>query len=142
MRRGYELNSLFFGRPIRPFHLAVMLATGTIAYTLLFRHTRETSGFCQCDATGHLLGYVAVASAVFLLVGWWFRKEWFAEWGLLLAVGVWVTRMVYVLINSESTGTFNSTWASAFLSAAWAIGAGGAYLLERYDHMMEEEESE
>ena len=144
IRRGYELQHLFLGRPIRPFHLAVMLATGTIAYTQLMSHNPGRYGMCNCDWTGHALGWVAAAAAVFLFLGWWIKPEWrgnqkwLAEWGLLLAVGVWLTRTVYVLI-SDAGGLLNNPVASAVLSFAWAVGAGGAYLLERYDHVMESE---
>lgn len=135
IRRGYELNQLFFGRPIRPFHLAVMLSTGTVGYTL-------TKNYDETGRTAFLLGVIAFIASGFLFLGWWIKpnwnldQRWFAEWGLLLALGVWLSRAFYVLI-SDYSGLLNNTAASIILSVAWAVGSGGAYLLERYDHVME-----
>lgn len=129
-RKGYELEGLFLDRPIRPFHFAVMLATSTIA-VLLWIPSETIDGW---EGPGsHVLAVAATNSALLLFVGWWFRNEWAAEWGLLLAVGVWVARAFYVLSTGGESGVI-VPWASATLSIAWAIGAGGAYLLERYDH--------
>lgn len=136
IRRGYELKRLFLGRPIRPFHLAVMLATGTVGYTLLRSFSDEKGGMA------FLLGIIASIASGFLFLGWWVKpnwkldQQWFAEWGLLLALGVWLSRAFYVLI-SDYSGVLNNTAASVILSVAWAVGSGGAYLLERYDHVME-----
>jgi hypothetical protein len=131
VRRGYELESLFLGRPVRPFHLAVTIATGVIAWTLL------TDGKMDWvyHSAAHLIGLTAAVSSIFLTIGWWFRKEWFAEWGLLLATGVWASRAVYAAFAGQGLLVINQ-WASMLLSIAWAIGAGGAYLLERYDDEM------
>ena len=142
-RRGYELKTLFFGRPIRPFHLAVMIATVVIGYQLLVTSKHDNpEAFCACGTASHVLGSLSLIASLFLFLGWfvkpeWRRKNfsplWFAEWGLLLAVGVWLTRAVYVLISDDESGLLRNPYASALLSIAWAIGAGGAYLLERYD---------
>ena len=129
VRRGYELKGLFLGRPIRPFHLAVTIATAVVAYTLF--ETGEMHWFYH-SAT-HLLGLFALLSSIFLFIGWWWRNEWAAEWGLVLATGVWSSRAVYAMLAGEGLLVVNQ-WASVLLSLAWAIGAGGAYLLERYDH--------
>jgi len=134
-RRGYELKGLFFGRPIRPFHLAVTIATTVVSYTLLeigemhWLHHSVT----------HLIGVIALLSSTFLFIGWWWRNERAAEWGLLLAVGVWTSRTVYASLAGQGLLVVNQ-WASVFLSLAWAVGAGGAYLLERYDHALVNDE--
>lgn len=151
VRRGYELKHLFFGRPIRPFHFAVMISTGTIGVFVLARQYVDINSFgyqnCWCDWPGILLSIAAIVSASMLFLGWWIKprwswnQSWFSEWGLLLAIGVWLSRSVYVLI-SDSAGILNHPAASALLSLAWAIGAAGSYFLERYDHVMEGGESE
>ena len=135
IRRGYELKTLFFGRPIRPFHLAVMIATSVVGVTNL-QSDEET---VLLHASSKILALFALTSAIFLIVGWWFSKETVAEWGLLLAVGVWVTRAVYIGITNDGLLVLGTT-AAVLLSLAWAIGAGGAYILERYDHIISDEE--
>jgi hypothetical protein len=127
-RRGYELDGLFFGRPIRPFHLAVTLSTGVVAYVL---HRVLDAGWTSTAA--HTLGAVATVSVVLLTVGWWRTNDWCAEWGLLLATGVWTARGVLIVIDPNVTPLFGP-FPSALLSFAWAVGAGGAYMLERLDH--------
>jgi hypothetical protein len=134
LRRGYELKTLFFGRPVRPFHLAITIATAVIAVSLY--GLGDQSGWPE-GAAAHTLATAAVFSAIALTVGWWFRSDNWAEWGLLFAVGVWISRAVYVII-SESEGLLNNPILSSLLSLSWAIGAGGAYLLERYDHVIGE----
>jgi hypothetical protein len=91
------------------------------------------------DLQNQITAVVMLTSAVLLTVGWWWRNEWCAEWGLLLATGAWVSRAVY--ISLAGTGFLGYTDAplqvsvvSAIVSLAWAVGAAGAYLLERYDH--------
>jgi hypothetical protein len=131
IRRGYELKGLFFGRPIRPFHLAVTIATFVIAVSNIT--TMETTVLGH--SVSHLLGFLALMSGVLLSFGWWWRNEWAAEWGLLLATGVWISRGIYIALTDENLYVLG-TIGSVILSFAWAIGAGGAYLLERYDHMV------
>jgi hypothetical protein len=135
IRRGYELKTLFFGRPIRPFHLAVTIATLVVAITNL---TNSPDTFLL-HASSNVLGAFALCSVVLLTIGWWFTNDWSAEWGLLLAVGVWVTRGVYIGITDDGLFVVG-TVAAVVLSLAWAVGAGGAYILERYDHIISDEE--
>lgn len=129
VRKGYELDVTFLGRPVRPFHLAVTIATAVVAATFLSDGSME---WWNHTAT-HLIGALAFTSSVLLTVGWWLRNEWAAEWGLLLSTGVWLSRAVYALLAGEGL-IINNPAASFFLSLAWAVGAGGAYLLERIDH--------
>ena len=132
VRRGYELKSLFFGRPIRPFHLAVTIATLVVAVSNLFAHQDAT--FLN-HTSSSILGAIALAAVIFLFIGWWRTNDFAAEWGLLLATGVWLSRAVYIAIT-ENNLLVLGTLASVVLSLSWAIGAGGAYLLERYDHVV------
>jgi hypothetical protein len=133
IRRGYELRGLFLGRPIRPFHFAVTIATTVIAVALLETGTMDWFP----HSVVHVVGAFSLMASVFLSYGWWFRNDTAAEWGLLIACGVWVSRAFYALIGGEGLLIANQ-WTSFFLSIAWAVGAGGAYLLERYDHQVSE----
>lgn len=135
IRRGYELQSLFFGRPVRPFHLAVTLSTLIIAISnLTSRLTHDEKTFLG-HTSSMVLGAFALTAVVMLTIGWWYDQDFSAEWGLLIATGVWMSRAVYIALTNESTYVLGTT-AAVVLSLAWAIGAGGAYILERYDHVM------
>jgi hypothetical protein len=136
VRRGYELKTLFFGRPVRPFHLAITIATSIVALSNLTAINDETF---LLHASSIILGLFALLASISLTVGWWYRSDWFAEWGLLLAVGVWTSRAVYIGLTNDGLFVLGTT-AAVVLSLAWSIGAGGAYLLERYDHVIGEED--
>jgi hypothetical protein len=123
VRRGYELKSLFWGRPIRPFHLAITISTATVGIANLF-----FDGIVLTGDTGNFVGVVACISAILLVFGWWFNNDWAAEWGLLLSAGCWGSRAMFALLTAENP------IASSLLSFAWIVGASGAYILERYDH--------
>lgn len=142
-RLGYELRGLFLGRPVRPFHLAVALATGAVG-VLTWHGATSVDQSSVYDFQSHATAVVMMLSACLLTVGWWWRNEWCAEWGLLLATGAWVSRAVYISI--AGTGFLGYVEAPAFVSvvaaivsAALAIGSGGAYLLERYDREVDGE---
>lgn len=135
IRRGYELQSLFFGRPIRPFHLAVTIATFVVATSnLTSRFTEDNKTFLG-HTSSVLIGAFAVTAVVMLTIGWWYDNDFSAEWGLLIATGVWVTRSVYIGLSGDSVYVLGTS-AAVILSLAWAVGSGGAYLLERYDHVL------
>lgn len=127
-RRGYELHTLFLGRRIRPFHLAVTIATAVVAWTLL-----DTPNLPLFDhSVTRIIGLAAATAALLLTYGWWFRSDRAASGGLLLATGVWASRAAYAAIAGEGILIVNQ-WPSFFLSLAWTIGAGGAYQMERAD---------
>ena len=127
-RRGYELKSLFWGRPIRPFHLAVCIATSAVAITNI-----DGVGTVLTGTVSLVVGSIALVSASLLFIGWWINKDIFAEWGLLLAAGMWGSRAVFAWLSGAG-------WFSTTLSIAWLIGSTGAYLLERYDHVISDED--
>ena len=106
------------------------IATATLAWSNLIG-----GGLILTGLLGNIVGVIALLSCVFLTAGWWFRNEWFAEWGLLLAVGCWSTRAMFSILHDSET-----TLAGPLLSVAWAVGAGGAYILERYDHVVSKSE--
>lgn len=136
IRRGYELKFLFFNRPIRPFHLAITISTLALAISNL-----DAQGPVLTGKFALWVGFWSLITSLFLFVGWFKTNEWFAEWGLLLAIGVWTTRATFAIITFGSTPR-EHPWFAVGISIAWAVGAGGAYLLERYDHIMEEDECE
>lgn len=122
------------GRPVRPFHAALALATFTIGLQLHLS--------CNC-ALGRppydlLLSLACWVAAGLLLVGWLtfpFRKAaiWLTSWGALLALGVWSARLAYVLISENSAGLTKSAPFSAVLSFSWLLVALGVWLVERME---------
>lgn len=133
IRRGYELKSLFLGRPIRPFHFAVTIATTVVAVSNFTANNSDVT-FLGHSAS-NMLGGFALAAAVLLFIGWWATNDFAAEWGLLIATGVWVTRAVYIALTGDNVYVLG-TVAAVVLSLAWAVGSSGAYMLERYDHVV------
>ena len=126
VRRGYELKTPFIGRPVRPFHFAVFIATGAVAVTNI-----DGEGTLLFGYASHTVGGLAGVAAVLLLAGWVTQRDRLAEWGLLLAAGMWASRAVFAALSG--TG-----WFAVTLSVAWLVGSAGAYLLERYDHAQNE----
>lgn len=118
-----ELPFLVFGRLAKPFHLAVVLATLTIADVNL----RQNSTSFSTTIWGDIVGAVAAVAVLLLVAGWWFRKDRWADEGLLLATGVWTARATAYWL--EGLG-----WLGVMLSTAWVVGTFGAWLLESYDH--------
>ena len=127
MHNRIVLTETFFGRPVKPFHLGLLIATATVGILLAFTHDTAWHG-----VPGKTLGVLALVSALFLFLGWVTNTENITEWGLLLAAGVWVSRMFYILISGKAV--FNIPAASFFLSLAWVVIAAGAYLIERMDN--------
>lgn len=116
-----------FGRPVRPFHAALALASGCLAALEILAVTPLGR-----SAWGVLLEVAAIGSAVLLTWGWWARNDKAAEWGLSLVAAVWAARSTLVLLTG--TSTFGTVWLTAGLSLAWVVGAAGAWVLERADH--------
>ena len=123
MSRGVELPWVILGRRLRPFSFVLMLATFIAGVEFFVADTGPGSGLSE-----HFSGGFAFAAATLLLVGWATMNDDVHDWGLLLAAGVWGARSTLFMLDS------NWTDVGAYLSICWALGAFGAYLLERYDH--------
>lgn len=118
-----ELPFLVFGRLAKPFHLAVVMATASLADVNL----RQNSTPLSVSIWGDVVGVVAALACILLVVGWWSRIDRLADEGLLLATGVWAVRASAYWL--EGLG-----WLGVMLSTAWVVGTLGAWLLESYDH--------
>lgn len=75
----------------------------------------------------HVTAVVAGAAIAALNIGWWARSQSFAEWGLLLATGVYASRTVFLGLTL-GTGDIGF-----WLSLGATIIIGGSYLLETAD---------
>jgi len=122
MTKG-DLPFMLFGRPVKPLALALMLSTFTIFYTNVFLNSDVAGG----AYVGDIVGFVAGFTCLMLFLGWVHKSQRVAEFGLLMATGVWVSRAVVVAMVQ------GIEYYGLFLSVGWVMAAGGAYLLESWD---------
>lgn len=116
-----------FNRAVRPFHLSLAIACACLAAL----QDVGVTPLARSD-WGMVLELSAWAAAVLLFYGWWARSDRAAEVGLCFAAAVWSARAALVVLTG--TATFGLVWLTALLSFAWAIGAAGAWALERAEH--------
>lgn len=127
--RGTEFPWSFMRRSVRPFHLSAAVAMLVLSINNLVTNDTPLSR----TLLGDTVGIVAVVASMLLFISWWVRSDRAAEWGLLLACGVWTYRAILYMEEGEAGRL--PAWVNGFgLSVAWMIGTGGAWLLERYDH--------
>ena len=117
-----HLRRRLWGRKVRPYALAVSIATGVIAWACL---TGIAVGRLLHGATGIIVGTVAVITVAALWWGWLAKSEAWMLRGLLWSAGVWAA---ITTILATDVGLVN---VNTLLSAAWVIASGGAWLLER-----------
>lgn len=111
------------GRKIRPYALAVSLASAVVAWAILVRH--DDAGSHLESGSGVLVGWAAAAAVLLLWWGWWAQSDRTMRAGLLLTAGVFAARAAIVWLDQ---GTVGAAW---LLSVAWCVASGGAWLLER-----------
>ena len=123
-----DLPWRIFGRIIRPYALAVSLATGIIAYACA-----ASIAVGQLHGPPGRIAAAAAAAAVALLwAGWWARSDRLMRGGLFVTTGVWAA--VWMVLSLDIG--FGSV--SAMLAGCWAIASGGAWLLEVTDRQDDE----
>jgi len=118
-----ELPWQVWGRKIRPYALAVSLASAVVAWAILVRH--DDAGSHLESGSGVLVGWAAAAAVLLLWWGWWAQSDRTMRAGLLLTAGVFAARAAIVWLDQ---GTVGAAW---LLSVAWCVASGGAWLLER-----------
>ena len=116
-----ELPWQAWGRKIRPYALAVSLASAVVAWAILVKH--NDAGSHLESGSGVLVGWAAAAAVLLLWWGWWAQSDRTMRAGLLLTAGVFAARAAIVWLDQ---GTI-----AALLSVAWCVASGGAWLLER-----------
>lgn len=112
------------GRLLRPYALAVSLATAVITYACLHE---IAVGALLSGPGGKIVALVGGISVGLLWVGWWVDRDRWMRWGLFLTTGVWTSVTTILAID---IGWWNVNPA---LAACWAIASGGAWLLEAVD---------
>lgn len=118
-----ELPWQVWGRKIRPYALAVSLASAVVAWAILVR--RDDAGSHLESGSGVLVGWAAAAAVLLLWWGWWRQSDRTMRAGLLITAGVFAARAAIVFLEG---GTCTI---AALLSVAWCVASGGAWLLER-----------
>lgn len=119
-----ELPWRIFGRLIRPYALAVSLATGIIAYACA---ASVAVGQLLDGPPGRIVAAAAAAAVALLWAGWWARSDRLMRWGLFTTTGVW-TAVWMVLSLDIGFGAV-----LPMLAGCWAVASGGAWLLETTD---------
>lgn len=122
MTKGDLLRPHLWGRPIKPVALAIAGSLLTVAWWNLV----DSDVFTGAQS-GDIVGGAALVGAAALLAAWAFRNQRMAEWGLLIASGVWIARSfaVYFTVGAGQIGVALSVW--------WALVCAGSYLLESMD---------
>ena len=118
-----ELPWTVLGRKVRPYALAVSLASLIVAWAILVRH--DDAGSHLESEPGVLVGWAALAACLLLWHGWWAQSDRTMRAGLLITAGVFAARAAIVWLDQ---GTVGAAW---LLSVAWCVASGGAWLLER-----------
>lgn len=118
-----ELPWQAWGRKIRPYALAVSLASAVVAWAILVRH--NDAGSHLENGSGVLVGWAALAAVLLLWWGWWAQSDRTMRAGLLITAGVFAARAAIVFMEGGA-GTI-----AALLSVVWCVASGGAWLLER-----------
>ena len=118
-----ELPWTVLGRKVRPYALAVSLASLIVAWAILVRH--DDAGSHLESEPGVLVGWAAFAACLLLWHGWWAQSDRTMRAGLLITAGVFAARAAIVFMEGGA-GTI-----AALLSVAWCVASGGAWLLER-----------
>jgi len=118
-----DLPWRIFGRLIRPYALAVSLATLVIVWSMV---TEAAVGQLLDQAPGHMVGTTAALAVALLWAGWWMRSDRLMRAGLIWTTGVWATVGTVLALD---IGSQPSMW----LAWCWAVASGGAWLLETTD---------
>ncbi len=117
-----HLSWLLWGRKVRPYALAVSIATAVIAWACL---AGIAVGKLLDGPTGIIVGTAAVVTVAALWWGWLAKSEAWMHRGLIWSAGVWAAIATILAID---VGPIN---VNTLLAAAWVIASGGAWLLER-----------
>ena len=112
------------GRPVKFVSLALLGAMLTIGIFSIV-----DLGILDGSEWGDILGCAAFAVSVLFVASWWARSQALTEWALLGAFGVWVWRLLaIVLVNPHPLATDG-----LYMSAWWALLAAGAWWRESRD---------
>lgn len=114
-----------FGRRVHPFSFAVFIALTTIS-VYLGVIGEDSNGFIfSQEVHSRYVGYASAAGALTLLIGFLLDSARWLRAGLLIGVFVFTSRCALYAIEMGMTSF------AMWMSFAFAVGSGGAWLIER-----------
>ena len=123
-RDGRTLPWLVLDRAVRPYALAVSLATSVSVWSV---STDRAVGQLLDGWPGAVIAAYGVISVALLWAGFWARRDAWMRTGLLASAGYWAA--VGAVIIMEPGVSLVSGW----LAWCWVVASGGAWLLEQVD---------
>ena len=125
MTRAELPNVRILGRPFKPLAVGLIMATGFLGMNQFL----VSMGFEPLVSTpsGSIggIGLAAVFSVLGMIVSWIVNWQVLYKYSLLLCMGAWVARGFSQIMGGE--------WALAVFPLAFAMMAGGSYILETVD---------
>lgn len=121
---GRTLPWRFLGRAVRPYALAVSLATTVSIWSV---STDRAVGQLLDGWPGAIIAAYGVIAVLLLWAGFWARRDGWMRAGLLASAGYWAA--VGTVIILEPGVALVSGW----LALCWMVASGGAWLLEKVD---------
>ena len=114
-------KAALFGRPIKPVALGL-----TVAMLIIWPSAITDEGVLDGSFWGDFIGWWAFGIAAVLITAWWTRWQRLYEFGLQMVFTLMIFRFVASFLVNDGEWT-----QSGALSIAWAIIAGGSYILEK-----------
>lgn len=125
MTRAELPNARILGRPFKPLAVGLIMASGFLGMNQFL----VLMGFEPLVSTpsGSIggIGLAAVFSVLGMIVSWIVNWQVLYKYSLLLCMGAWVARGFSQIMGGE--------WALAVFPLAFAMMAGGSYILETVD---------
>ena len=115
-----RINTQFLGRPIKPVAFGFF-----VAMLIIFPSAINDEGVLDGSLWGDFIGWSALGTAIVLFLAWLRRSQRLYEISLQLVFFLMIFRFVgATLVQHQPTQAGN-------LALAWAVIAGGSYLLEK-----------
>ena len=121
---GRTLPWRMLGRAVRPYALAVSLATSVSIWSV---STDRAVGQLLDGWPGAVIALYGVIAVGLLWAGFWARRDGWMRTGLLASAGYWAAVGSVVIIEP------GVALISAWLAWCWVVASGGAWLLEEID---------
>lgn len=121
---GRTLPWRLFNRAVRPYSLAVSLATTVSVWSVT---TDRAVGVLLDGLPGAVISVAGIVSVLLLWVGFWLSHDKWMRHGLLLSAGYWAVVGAVVIIEP------GVPLVSGWLALCWMVASGGAWLLEKVD---------
>lgn len=121
---GRTLPWRMLGRAVRPYALAVSLATSVSVWSV---STDRAVGQLLDGLPGAIIAAYGVLAVLLLWAGFWARRDGWMRAGLLASAGYWTAIGAVVLLEP------GVALVSGWLALCWVVASGGAWLLEQVD---------